>query len=81
MATDGDQFTLWKDNITETSAACTRQAGRKYDFYSVATDNLGLTEILPAQADIITTVSNISSNITLAVLPGSVTEDGATNLI
>ena len=56
-ATDGGQFVLWKDNITATSATYNGQAGKTYAFYSVATDNLGLTETAPSQADATTVIS------------------------
>ncbi len=49
VSTDGGQFVLWKDNITDTSATYTGEVGRKYAFYSVATDNLGLTEAAPTE--------------------------------
>jgi len=56
VSTDGGQFVLWKDDITETSATYTGEVGRKYTFYSVATDNLGLTEAAPTEGDATTTI-------------------------
>jgi RHS repeat-associated protein len=58
VAVDNGAFTLWKDDITATSANYAGVTGKTYKFYSVATDNLGLTEIAPTQADATTTVGN-----------------------
>ena len=61
VSTDGSQFVLWKDNITDTSATYTGEVGRKYDFYSVATDNLGLTEAAPTEGDATTTIIPVNN--------------------
>ena len=51
VATDGNPFVLWKDDITETSALYTGQIGRTYAFYSIARDNIGNTEAAPNTPD------------------------------
>ena len=66
VSTDGGQYSLWKDDITGISATYTGQAGHTYGFYSVATDNLGLTEVAPTQADTVTTVGNTQPVISLS---------------
>jgi hypothetical protein len=40
-------FTLWRDAVTATSAPFTGQAGHAYDFFSVATDNVGHRQPTP----------------------------------
>ncbi|MCW9679746.1 VWD domain-containing protein [Dolichospermum planctonicum UHCC 0167] len=71
VATDGGQYVLWQDDITATSGIYNGLAGKTYSFYSVATDNLGLTETAPTQADATTTivttqpVINLSANQTI----------------
>ncbi|MFM6038159.1 MAG: beta strand repeat-containing protein, partial [Sphaerospermopsis kisseleviana] len=71
VATDGGQYVLWQDDITATSAIYNGLAGKTYSFYSVATDNLGLTETAPTQADATTTIGttqpviNVSANQTV----------------
>ncbi|BFM39775.1 Calx-beta domain-containing protein [Synechocystis sp. LKSZ1] len=81
VAVDAGPFTLWKDNTTETSAVYNGQVGKTHAFYSVAIDNLGQTEAPPAQADATTTTVGELANVTLAVSPNSVTEDGVNNLV
>ncbi|WP_199332029.1 Calx-beta domain-containing protein [Anabaena lutea] len=66
VATDGGQYVLWKDDITATSATYNGLAGKTYRFYSVATDNLGLTEIAPTLADATTTIGTIQPVINLS---------------
>jgi RHS repeat-associated protein len=53
---DGD-FTLWLDDTIDLSAIYTGVDGNTYDFYSVATDNVGLTEAAPTTADTTTTIA------------------------
>ncbi|MEZ6063698.1 MAG: carboxypeptidase regulatory-like domain-containing protein [Planctomycetaceae bacterium] len=44
VADDGGPFVLWFDDTTGTSAIYNGQDGHTYQFYSVARDNVGLTE-------------------------------------
>ncbi|HEY9692384.1 MAG TPA: Calx-beta domain-containing protein [Oculatellaceae cyanobacterium] len=77
VSTDGGQYTLWKDDITGISATYTGQAGHAYGFYSVATDNLGLTEIAPTQADTVTTVGTTQAGvIAFSAISYSINENG-----
>jgi RHS repeat-associated protein len=56
VSTDGDPFALWLDDTTATTAVYTGAVGHTYAFYTVATDNVGHVEAVPAAADTITTV-------------------------
>lgn len=53
-STDGGPFTLWLDNTTATSASFNGVVGKTYGFYSVATDQVGYVEAIPAVADAVT---------------------------
>jgi hypothetical protein len=57
VSVDGGGYTLWLDDTTDTSASYPGVNGSSYAFYTRATDQLGLTEAAPAQADAMTTVS------------------------
>ena len=80
-STDGGQYVLWKDDITATSATYNGLAAKTYSFYSVATDNLGLTETAPNQADATTTIGTITNAGVIAFNAANYTvnEDGTTN--
>ena len=51
VSIDGGHYTLWKDDITETSAIYTGQAGHIYSFYSIAKDHVGHEEQAPNGPD------------------------------
>ncbi len=51
LSVDGGEFSLWQDNITATSAVYNGEIGRRYAFYSVATDNVGHVEAASNTAD------------------------------
>jgi hypothetical protein len=57
VSTNSGQYVLWQNDTTATSATYNGQAGNTYAFYSVATDNAGLTEAAHAKADTTTTVN------------------------
>jgi RHS repeat-associated protein len=59
VSDNGGKFTPWLDKTTLTEATYAGQAGHTYTFYSVATDNSGLTETAPTQADATITVLGI----------------------
>jgi|GEM_PF-1667883 len=61
VSTNGSQYVLWQNNTTANSATYNGQTGNTYSFYSVATDNVGLTEATHTKADTTTTVNEISS--------------------
>ena len=50
VSDDGGPFTLWQSDTSVTSAIYTGQVGHTYDFYSVATDDLGLVQPTPSAA-------------------------------
>ena len=76
-------FTPWLTKTTLTSATYTGQAGHTYAFYSVATDNAGLTEAVPNQADTITTVVGIVNNAPtdLSLSANTINENVAANSV
>ncbi|MBY0524350.1 MAG: pre-peptidase C-terminal domain-containing protein [Gemmataceae bacterium] len=49
-------FTLWKDDTTQTSATYAGTFGHTYSFYSIATDNVGLTQATPGGAQATTSL-------------------------
>jgi hypothetical protein len=49
-ATNGGAWTLWKAAITGTQATFIGAVGNTYSFMCAATDNVGLQQSLPAQA-------------------------------
>ena len=53
---DEDPYVLWLDDTTDTSAMFTGELGRTYEFYSIASDNVGHTETAPNVADASITV-------------------------
>ncbi len=53
---DDGGFTLWQSDTSATSATYTGQAGHTYEFYSVATDNLGHVQPTPRAAQATITV-------------------------
>ena len=59
VSDNGGEFTPWLDKTTLTEATYVGKIGHTYAFYSVATDNSGLTEAVPNQADTITSVGSI----------------------
>ena len=52
---DGGPFVLWQAGTTDTSDTFNGEAGHTYAFYSVATDNAGNIQALPAVAQATTT--------------------------
>jgi RHS repeat-associated protein len=67
-------LTLFLQNTAATSATFSGQAGQTYGFYSVATDNVGNVQAVPAQAQATTFVSPSITTIT-----GTVFQDINTN--
>ncbi|MFN6540285.1 MAG: pre-peptidase C-terminal domain-containing protein [Nostoc sp. EkiNYC01] len=53
---NGGAFTLWKDDITATSAQYSGAAGNTYRFYSIAKDNVGNLQAVPLTAQATTQV-------------------------
>lgn len=59
VSVDEGEFTLWQDDITETSATYEGEDGKTYSFYSVATDNIGQIQTIPIEAQASTTVEEL----------------------
>lgn len=51
VSTDGGAFTLWQLATTDTEAVFEGEGGHVYAFYSLARDNAGNVEAVPATAD------------------------------
>ena len=60
VSDDNGPYTLWLDDVTESSADFNGVTGHTYRFYSVAVDRVGHVEAAPATADA-TTIVNTSS--------------------
>ncbi len=58
VSDDGGAFTPFLTKTSATSATFTGQPGNTYRFYSVATNNLGITQPAPTTAQATTTVSS-----------------------
>ena len=56
LSVDGEPFSIWLDDTTDTSGVLNGQPGSTYAFYSIATDNVGYVEDAPAEADATTTI-------------------------
>jgi hypothetical protein len=74
VAADDAPFTRLLERTVQTGTVFTGEAGKRYRFYSVATDAAGNTEAAPATADAETTVSIANRPPTLAYA-GDVTVD------
>ncbi len=57
VLTNGGAFTLWPARTAAASAPFTGADGATYGFYSVATDNVGNRQAVPAAAQATTKVS------------------------
>jgi hypothetical protein len=62
-------FTSWLTATTQTSATYVGLDGHTYDFFSVATDNVGNQEAIPTSAQATTTVDATTPTSTVAALP------------
>jgi hypothetical protein len=70
VSIDAGSFALWLANTTQTSAIYSGVNGHVYSFFSVATDNVGNVQPVPAAAQAATKV---------VLVPGDVNGDGAVN--
>ncbi|MDC0325708.1 hypothetical protein OAM01_03015, partial [bacterium] len=68
---DGGAFNLWLNDVMGSSALFNGQAGHTYGFYSIATDNVGLTEGEKFAAEVQVTVEGASVEDPYAVWAGS----------
>ncbi|UCC78891.1 MAG: DUF11 domain-containing protein [Candidatus Zixiibacteriota bacterium] len=53
VSDNGGPFTLWLENVTDTTGLFTGQPGHEYAFYSIATDYVSISETPPPQPDAI----------------------------
>ncbi len=58
VSVDGGGFSLWQTHVTTTTAPFTGMDGSAYGFYSVATDNVGHRQAIPASAQAVTLISD-----------------------
>jgi hypothetical protein len=56
VSEDGQPFTVWLENTSETSATFHGASGKNYRFYSVARDHVGNEESAPVEPDAVTRV-------------------------
>jgi hypothetical protein len=56
VSTDGGPFELWVGDTTENTGELSVEVGRRYAFFSVATDNVGHRETPPDEPDAVTVV-------------------------
>jgi RHS repeat-associated protein len=71
VSDNGGEYSPWLENTTLTEASYLGQAGHRYAFYSIASDNAGNREAAPAQADLTVTVSGIPLVVEEVTLPAS----------
>lgn len=62
VAENGGAFTPWQTNTAQTSAMFTGQVGKRYDFYSIARDQVGNEEGQKTVADTSTIITEVISN-------------------
>jgi len=62
VSEDGGPFTRFLSDTTQTSTTFTGQFGHAYSFYSIATDNLGLVQSVPATAQATTYLAGLPSS-------------------
>ncbi|MBM4094418.1 MAG: hypothetical protein FJ276_34170 [Planctomycetes bacterium] len=80
VSTDDGPFTRWLAGTTNDSSLFTGEVGRRYAFYSVATDNVGHQELAPPIPDTQTYVNIPATVGTLLVSPNPVTRPSAVTL-
>jgi Lipase/Calx-beta domain/CARDB/Domain of unknown function (DUF4114)/RTX calcium-binding nonapeptide repeat (4 copies) len=66
VSIDGGAYTLWQSKTAKTTATYTGEIGKTYSFYSIATDNIGRTEIKTATAE--TTTKLVATIPTISIL-------------
>jgi hypothetical protein len=72
VSDNGGPFALFQTDTTATSATFSGQGGHTYGFFSVATDNVGNQQTLPAAAQAMTTIATqLSVTTTADSGPGS----------
>jgi hypothetical protein len=71
VSENGGPFTLWLDDTTNTSVEYSGAEGHTYAFYSIATDNVGHREEIPATPDAQTSVPVTPPTVTAVRVGGS----------
>jgi sugar lactone lactonase YvrE len=66
---DGDTFTPFLTDTTETSAIFNGQDGHSYSFFSIATDNVGNVQDAPTKAQASTFIDTVAPTSTVQALP------------
>ena len=56
-------FTLWQSDTSQISATFTGQIGHTYGFYSIATDNVGNVQAIPAAAQATVTIVDVRNQV------------------
>jgi RHS repeat-associated protein len=73
VSDDGGPFTALLSDTTQTSTTFSGQYGQTYGFYSVATDNVGNTQLVPAGAQAVTTVVSAPTSTGVTISPNPIT--------
>jgi RHS repeat-associated protein len=66
VSVDGGNYTLWQNQTDKTTGIYTGEIGKTYSFYSIATDNIGRTELKTATAE--TTTQLVSAIPTISIV-------------
>ncbi len=69
VSDDGDTFTPFLTDTTETSATFNGQDGHSYSFFSIATDNVGNVQDAPTKAQASTSIDTVAPTSTVQALP------------
>ena len=84
VSTDGGPAQIFLENTTLTSAIFVGEAGREYQFFSVARDNVGNLEDMPSVADAVVSTSatfgSIGDRVTLDSNANGIFEEGETGV-
>jgi len=82
VSVDNGPFQIWLDDTADTEAIYVGVPGRQYRFYSIATDNVGHSELPPDTPDAVVTVEGGTNSPPLADANGpyTVPEGGAVQL-
>jgi len=78
VSIDGAPFILWQKETLDRSAVYQGAFGRRYAFYSIATDLAGNRELAPFTPDAQTTVTRSNRPPTLAAIANQVVREGNT---
>jgi Calx-beta domain/Domain of unknown function (DUF4114)/von Willebrand factor type D domain len=74
VSTDGIAYTIWQSKTDKTSATYIGEIGKTYSFYSVATDNIGRTEVKTAAAETTTKLVDPTPTVSLSITDADAAE-------